>query len=527
MFLGNRDLSGLNLSIVMKQTEGSRISVSNYQFANSEYGDEYGRDGKKDLQVVRGSSVDSGEQVDVVFVTDHKAERQLCRKFDIRILPVLTLMYLFNALDKGNLGNAKTDHMDTDLNFKDNQYNILLSVFYIPYVLSAPFFSILAKKYGPNHGMALMMFVFGSMTILNAAVHNWGGTMALRWFLGMAESAFFPTVIYYLTTFYRRGELGRRLSVFYAGFNIANAFSGLIAYGVFQINVKWNWRYLFIIEGGGAILFSIFAWFYLPASAAKAAFLTEEERDLAIHRIEMDSSSTVDEKMVLRDSLVIFKELSTYGFLAIEICVGVPLQSVGLFLPQIVAALGYGTVKTNLYTVAPNITGAVVLVILSFSSDLCRIRFPFIAVAFMPTVIGFVIFAAVPLTSSAAYFSCFMMTWGLAAPSVLLSTWYNNNLAQEGKRVMLTSIGVPLANVMGLVSSNIFLDKDKPKYLPALITTAGFGVCGAIITLLMGLYMVSDNKKRDHKEGKVMLAREIPTELLRQGPRSNNFRWWL
>lgn len=50
----------------------------------------------------------------------------------------------------------------------------------------------------------------------------------------MAESAFFPLVIYYLTTFYRRGELARRLAIFYAASNIANAFSGLLAFGVFR-----------------------------------------------------------------------------------------------------------------------------------------------------------------------------------------------------------------------------------------------------------------------------------------------------
>lgn len=75
---------------------------------------------------------------DSAWVVDHHAERALCRKFDYRLLPVLALMYLFNALDKGNLGNAKTDHMDTDLHFKSNQYNIILSVFYVPYVLGAP-----------------------------------------------------------------------------------------------------------------------------------------------------------------------------------------------------------------------------------------------------------------------------------------------------------------------------------------------------------------------------------------------------
>ena len=43
-------------------------------------------------------------QTEGVGVVDHHAERALCRKFDFRMLPLLALMYLFNALDKGNLG---------------------------------------------------------------------------------------------------------------------------------------------------------------------------------------------------------------------------------------------------------------------------------------------------------------------------------------------------------------------------------------------------------------------------------------
>lgn len=52
---------------------------------------------------------------------------------------------------------------------------------------------------------------------------------------------------------------------------------------------------------------------------------------------------------------------------------------------------------------------------------------------------------------------------------------YNNNIAAEPRRVALTSIGVPLANAMGLVSSNIFFPSSAPSYKPALITTACFG----------------------------------------------------
>ncbi|KAH4181425.1 hypothetical protein HBI26_127950 [Parastagonospora nodorum] len=467
---------------------------------------------------------------ETIHLPNFEHEKALCLKFDLRMLPMLAVMYLFNALDKGNLGNAKTDGMDKDLGFHGNQYNTMLSIFYVPYVIFAPPIGMLGKKYGPHRVLPIMMFCFGSATLLAASAKNWSGMMALRWFLGMAESAFFPLVIYYLTTFYRRGELARRLALFYAASNIANAFSGLLAFGVFHIQSRLDsWRYLFIIEGSLTILFSFFAYWYLPKNGYEAKFLTEDEKRLAHTRLQIDSSSVVGEAFNLRKALGIFAVPSTYGFLAIEICLGVPLQSVSLFLPQIVQRLGYNKIKTNLYTVAPNIVGAVVLLILAFASDYSRLRFPFIVLGFLLTFTGFIIFATIDVAHSiqVAYFACFMMTWGTSAPSVLLSTWYNNNVADENKRVTLTSVGVPLANLMGVVSSNIFRPQDEPKYIPALITTAAFGATGALAALLLGIYMTVDNKRRNAKQGVNLSARDVSTEKLKDGPNNPEFRWFL
>ena len=133
-------------------------------------------------------------------VVNSKAERALVWKFDLRILPVLAVMYLFNSLDKSNLGNAKTAGLEETLGLKGHDYNTILSIFFIPYVLTAPFLGILGKKYGPNRVLPLMMFTFGCCTILVTATFNFSGLLAVRWFLGMAESAFFPLVIYYQTT---------------------------------------------------------------------------------------------------------------------------------------------------------------------------------------------------------------------------------------------------------------------------------------------------------------------------------------
>ena len=248
---------------------------------------------------------------------DHKAERRLVWKFDLRVLPVLAVMYLFNSLDKSNLGNAKTAGLEKSLGLQGSDYNTILSIFFIPYVLTAPVLGILGKKYGPSRVLPIMMTCFGFTTLMVVVVRNFAGLMTIRWFLGMAESAFFPLVIYYLTTFYRRGELARRLAIFYAAQSIASAFGGLLAFGTFQIHTGAldNWRYLFLIEGLCTMLFAIFSFFYLPYSAAQAKFLSPEEKKLAFYRMQMDSSAVVDEKFDLKESLVIFKHPTSWMIL--------------------------------------------------------------------------------------------------------------------------------------------------------------------------------------------------------------------
>lgn len=143
---------------------------------------------------VKSNTSDAKASIEVTidgetYSIDAAAERRLVWKFDLHILPILSVMYLFNALDKANLGNAKTNGLEEDLGMSGtNQYNTILSIFFVPYVLTAPFLAILGKKFGPSRVLPAMMFTFGTMTVLVVAVQNFGGLFALRWFLGMAES---------------------------------------------------------------------------------------------------------------------------------------------------------------------------------------------------------------------------------------------------------------------------------------------------------------------------------------------------
>ncbi|KAK9474434.1 major facilitator superfamily domain-containing protein [Dipodascopsis tothii] len=473
------------------------------------------------------------EEADVAtaIAVDPRVETSICRKFDLRLLPVLSIMYLFNSLDKSNLGNAKTDGLEADLGLVGNQYNILLSVFYVPYVLCAFPIALLGKRFGVALVLPLLMVGFGGMSLISAGCHNWGGLMTTRWFLGTFESAFFPLVIYYLTTFYRRGELARRLAIFYAASNIANAFSGLLSFGIFHIknDAIEGWRWLFIIEGATTMLAAVGAFFLLPRDIASCRYLTAEEKEVAFLRMQSDSSAVVNEKLNIRDAVKVFRQPAVIGWLILEVCLGVPLQSISLFLPQIVSRLGFSTVKTNLYTVAPNVSGAVVLLVLAFFSDRLRLRFPFIAAGFLFPVIGFVIYASIDVLESTgvAYFACFLMTAGTSAPSVLLSTWFSNNTPSEGRRAALTAVGVPTANLMGLISSNIFRAQDAPDYIPALVTTAAFGFVGFVTTMALGFWMKYDNARRNREQNVILRVGDVSTHILSEGPKHESYRWFL
>ena len=80
--------------------------------------------------------------------------------------------------------------------------------------------------------------------------------------------------------------------MFYSGALISGAFSGLIAAGI-KANMDGTrglraWRWLFIIEGTLTVVIAFGSYFILPNFPRTTPWLTEEERALAIWRLEED-----------------------------------------------------------------------------------------------------------------------------------------------------------------------------------------------------------------------------------------------
>jgi MFS family permease len=71
--------------------------------------------------------------------------------------------------------------------------------------------NVLLKRLKPSIFIPAIMVAWGICMTLMGIVHNFEGLAAARFFLGVAEAGLFPGVNYYLSCWYKRSEIGKRV----------------------------------------------------------------------------------------------------------------------------------------------------------------------------------------------------------------------------------------------------------------------------------------------------------------------------
>lgn len=97
---------------------------------------------EKDTAVHNEYSRGGLSQGDIDFVANFPEERKkkILTKVDWRLVPMLVLLYLVAYLDKTNIGNAKIEGMTVDLDLQGIDYNVVVAIFFIPFVLCGMLF---------------------------------------------------------------------------------------------------------------------------------------------------------------------------------------------------------------------------------------------------------------------------------------------------------------------------------------------------------------------------------------------------
>jgi len=129
------------------------------------------------------------------------AERKLLWKCDLHVVPILFLLFLLAFLDRTNIGNARIQGLEKDLNMdpRGNKYNIALLVFFVPYILFEVPSNLIIKRVAPSTWLSAIMVLWGIATMGQGLINNFGGLVAMRLLVGLFEAGLFPGCIYLIS----------------------------------------------------------------------------------------------------------------------------------------------------------------------------------------------------------------------------------------------------------------------------------------------------------------------------------------
>ena len=253
----------------------------------------------------------------------HTTQKRLIARVDLRVIPFLSIMYLLAFLDRTNIANASVFGLQKDLGLTGTQYNTALTIFFVPYIVFEIPSNILLNKLKPHVWLSACMFLFGLVTVCQGLVQGYGGLLATRFFLGLAETGMFPGSFYLIGMWYKRSEAQRRYSFFFGSTSLAGAFGGLLASAIGKMNGMrgyLGWRWIFILEGTLTCVVAILFFFLLPNFPEDAKWLDEEERAYVKARLRKDQGRSAAERAIgVNDVANVFKDFKVFlgGFVSL------------------------------------------------------------------------------------------------------------------------------------------------------------------------------------------------------------------
>lgn len=159
-------------------------------------------------------------------------EVDILPRLDFTILPLLTIVFYFLQLDRGNIGNAATDDFLVDAGLTQAQYNIGNQMQSVGIVILEIPSNLLLYRFGPRVWISGQVVAWGLVATFQAFQHGLGAYISTRLLLGLCEAGFIPGGLYVLSTYYKRGETSKRFALYFLGQNLASASTGLLAYGM-------------------------------------------------------------------------------------------------------------------------------------------------------------------------------------------------------------------------------------------------------------------------------------------------------
>ncbi|PPQ82706.1 hypothetical protein CVT25_009403 [Psilocybe cyanescens] len=438
---------------------------------------------------------------------DGAAVRRAVLKMDLTLLPVMTLIYLLSFLDRSNIGNARVAGLQKGLHMTDHQYQVAVTITYVPYVLSEIPANLILRRVGPNVLIPTLLTVWGVVVIVQGFVTSFHGLAAIRFFLGLLEGPILPGIVLYLSGFYTRRELSLRVALFFSAASLSGAFSGLLAAAIVNMDGVGNkpaWAWIFILEGIFTVLVGFASFFVVPATPKDANFLSEEQKRLIIQRLEKDTPFVNPlDTFNIKQVLSVFITPHVFIATVVNFMGGTNLFGLAFFLPSIVSQLGFKSNHTQLLSVGPFAVGFVVTLVVSYLSDKYKSRAVAIVLSQLLSVAGYSI-ALASSNKHVLYGTLFLTVPGVYAIVPVISTWFSNNTEPYYRRATSIALGLGAANSGGILSTWRYPTKEGPRFRKTNIMNLTFTLMMIVLTIVNALMLTRLNRQKKTRRAQIL-----------------------
>jgi MFS family permease len=279
---------------------------------------------------------------------------RLFSKVAWRLLPILIVAYIFNYLDRNNIGFAALT-MNEDIGLTATQFGRGAGILFVGYCFLEVPSNMILYRVGARRWIARIMISWGLVSAATIFVSGPLSFYLLRFMLGAAEAGFFPGVAFYLGNWFPAEFRTRVIAWFMVAIPISSVIGGALSGLLLQMNGiagLSGWKWLFILEGLPVAVLGLVVLRVMTERPEDAAWLTAEEREAVRDRVASEKRPREVRHLgpALRDARVLILGGVQFGFL-------VGSYGVGIFLPQILklghlSDLEVGFLSSGAYAVA-------------------------------------------------------------------------------------------------------------------------------------------------------------------------------
>lgn len=179
-------------------------------------------------------------------------EKRLILKLDWFLLSYSCLCFFVKYLDSNNVTNAYASGMQEELGFgPGNELSWMNTFFNIGQLIGAPFANLIITVVRPRYWLPFCLSCWSLFVLFLYKCNAASEFYALRFCIGLFESAAWPGIEYTLGSWYRKSELSRRSALFvisgvlgqmFSGYLQAALFSGMEGHGGMS---AWRWLFIF------------------------------------------------------------------------------------------------------------------------------------------------------------------------------------------------------------------------------------------------------------------------------------------